>query len=213
MYTPEQLRWLTVWYPHWQRPYLTERFNARFNESKTVVQIVHALRNNRIKSYRDAKFQTAQRPWNAGTKGQGLTGKNGGTFTAGHTPATRLPLGSERIDSKDGYVLVKIAERDPHTGFPTRYKAKHVFLWEQANGPVPAGHAIIFRNGNIYDFSPDNLICVSRATLARLNQMHYHDQPDTIKPSVLTLAHLKTVIGNRSRKKTSSKQRGQSCQQ
>jgi len=52
-------------------------------------------------------------------------------------PPNRKPLGAEHICSKDGFILMKVPERDPHTGFPTRYKHKHVHIWEQAHGPVP----------------------------------------------------------------------------
>lgn len=43
-------------------------------------------------------------------------------------------------------------------------------LWEAANGPVPPGHALIFADGNKQNITLENLILVTRAQLARLNQ-------------------------------------------
>ena len=105
-------------------------------------------------------------------------------------PANRKPLGHERVCSKDGYVLIKVAERNPHTGFPTRYKHKHVHIWEQAHGPVPAGQVVIFMDGDKLNFEPQNLMLVTRAQLLRLNKHGYKDAPKDIKPSVLALSKL-----------------------
>ncbi|MFA5751093.1 MAG: HNH endonuclease signature motif containing protein [Candidatus Paceibacterota bacterium] len=167
-------------------------------------QIKSTLHNHRISSGRTGRFQKGIPAWNFGTKGQHLTGKNRTSFLKGNIPANLKPVGAERICSKDGYVLIKVSERDPHTGFATRYKHKHIVLWESKNGPVPNGMTLFFADGNKLNIKLSNLICISRAVLARINQMHYHDQPDSIKPIILSLAQLKTIAGDRSRKKTSN---------
>lgn len=141
---------------------------------------------------RTGRFKKGNKPWNAGTKGQGLTGANAGSFKKGNVPPNRKPLYSERICPKDGFILIKIPERDPHTGFPTRYKHKHVYIWEQANGPVPAGMVVVFRDSDKLNIEPDNLMLVSRAELLRLNRRGYKDTPDELKPSVLALSKLET---------------------
>jgi len=59
--------------------------------------------------------------------------------------AVRLykPIGHERL-SKEGYLQRKI-----HDGLPrqSRWRAVHILVWEAANGPLPEGHAVAFRNG------------------------------------------------------------------
>ena len=47
--------------------------------------------------------------------------------------------------------------------------SKHRLIWEEANGPIPEGHTIIFKDGNIRNFDLNNLALVSRAELAVLN--------------------------------------------
>jgi len=105
-------------------------------------------------------------------------------------PVIKIWTGRKWREEKDGYVLVKIGKRDPHTGFPTRWKAKHVVIWEQTHGPVPEGMAVVFKDGDKLNCDPDNLMLVSRAELLRLNHYHYREMPDDIKPSVLAMSKL-----------------------
>ena len=124
---------------------------------------------------------------------------NSGNFKPGDVPPNRRPLWSERIDSKDGFILIKVPERNPHTGFPTRYKHKHVWVWEQANGPVPEGHAVVFRDSDKLNCSIENLILLSRAELLSLNLHGYREMPTELKPIVLTMARIEAKAGFRTR--------------
>lgn len=164
----------------------------RFKINKTPEQIKTYVQNHDIKSGRTGCFPKGHKSWNKGTKG--LTSANSGSFTRGHAPLNLKPLGTERICSKDGFVLMKVAERDPYTGFPTRYKNKHVYLWEQENGPVPEGFVVAFIDSDKTNCEPDNLMLISRAELLILNQLGYKDTPDTLKPSVLALLKLKIKL-------------------
>lgn len=79
------------------------------------------------------------------------------------------PIGHERM-SKDGYL-----ERKIHDGLPlqSRWRAVHLLLWEEANGPLPPGHALWFRNRDKRDIRLENLECITRAELARRNTAAY----------------------------------------
>jgi len=173
----------------------TDLLNSKFATSFSVRQVQCFCKNHNINSGRTGYFSKGHRPWNAGTKGEGLTGRNRTTFSTGHVPANLRPIGSERIDLKDGYVLVKVKETNPHTGAPTRFRAKHIVLWEKKHGPVPAGHAVIFKDGVKTHIVLKNLELVKRAELARLNYMKYSQVPTQLKPTVLALAKLKTRVG------------------
>lgn len=145
-------------------------------------------------------------PWNAGSKGQGLTGANRGRFKKGQVPPNRKPLWSERVDD-EGYTWMKVPEEDPYTGFPTRYKLKHVWIYEQEHGPVPKGYVVIFKDQNKKNIDPENLLAITRADLARLNQAGYKEAPDELKPSILALCRLKTEIGVARRKSMTDEER------
>lgn len=189
IYTEEQVQFLRENYAGRVVAELTELFNSRFGTSMTVQQIKSAVHNRHITCGRTGQFEKGHLPWNTGTKGQGLTGRNKTSFRVGNVPANRKPLGSERL-GKDGYVEIKVAERNPYTGFPTRYKQKHVHIWEQLHGPAPKGFAVVFADSDNRNFDPSNLVLVSRAELLELNRQKYREAPADLKPSVLALAKL-----------------------
>ena len=188
-YTAAQLDFLRTGYPSMSLRELTRAFNAEFKLSRTEIQLHSAMGNkaHRIRSGRTGCFEKGHQPWNAGTKG--FTGANKTSFTKGHAPKNRKPLGSERI-TKDGFIEIKIAETDPHTGFPTRYKCKHVYVFEQTHGKVPDGMCVAFRDGNQLNCAQDNLMLISRAELLRLNQYGYKTINDELKASLLALVKL-----------------------
>lgn len=172
LYTPEQAQFLRENYAGRNIAELKTIFNDKFETSMTGQQIKTFVHNRGITCGRTSCYAKGHTPWNAGTKGQGLTGANSGSFKKGSVPPNRRRLGSHRIDSKDGYILIKVAETDPHTGVPTRYKCKHVHVWEQHNGPVPEGHVVVFRNGIKQDTYIENLECISRAENMKRNTIH-----------------------------------------
>ena len=148
----------------------------------------------KCEKYRDGKtgrFQAGHRSWNYDSKGQGLTGANSKSFKKGNVPANRKPLWTERIDSKDGIILMKVPEQNPYTGSPTRYFYKHVYIWEQKHGPVPKGMVVAFIDGDKTNCEPENLMLISRAELLALNRHGYKNMPDKLKPHVLALIKLK----------------------
>ena len=52
-----------------------------------------------------------------------------------------------------------------------------MWVWEQANGPVPKGHAVVQLDGDPANCEPENLDCVPQAVLARLNAYHASIRP------------------------------------
>ena len=92
-------------------------------------------------------------------------------------------------NSKDGYIMVKVAE-------PKHWKLKHYIVWEEHNGPIPAGHAIIFLDGNKLNCSIENLRMVNRGTLVRLNQNHLFTDNARANESAIALAQLLAEIGS-----------------
>lgn len=170
---------------------LADSFNHYFNLERTKKSVIACLKNHKMKCGRDSGFKKGQTPWNLGLKG--YMGPNATSFKKGHVPHNQRPLWSERIDS-DGYVKLSIPE-NRGTGLATRYKNKHVWLWEKENGPVPNGSVVIFKDGNDRNFEKTNLILITRRELLALNQHNYKQQPDELKPAILTLAKLEAKAG------------------
>jgi hypothetical protein len=83
------------------------------------------------------------------------------------------PIGTLRV-TKDGYLSRKVNDDLP---LQRRWKLEHVRVWEEANGPVPAGHAVKILNGEKQDVRLENLALMSRADLMRRNSFHRYPQP------------------------------------
>ena len=204
IYSDEQVQFVRDNCPHMPKKELLKRFNARFGTEITLSKLKALMANRKVNSGRTGCFPKGHRPWNYGTKGQGLTGPNKKSFKKGNIPPNRKPLWHERICSKDGFILMKVPEKNPYTGFPTRYKHKHVWVWEQEHGPVPDGHVVFFIDGDKTNCVPGNLMLIQRAELLRLNQHGYKDAPEELKPSILALSRLQV--------KAWAKKRGASCE-
>ena len=196
-WTDEQISWLREQYRVLARVELRETFNAHFDCDISMVQLKGAMGNHKIRQYkRTGRFEAGQESWNTGKTG--YMGANKTSFKKGHKPHNTRRLWSERI-SKDGYVEIKVLETNPHTGYPTRYRQKHVWLWEMAHGKKQRGSAIIFRDGDNRNFDLDNLMMVTRKELLVLNLHDYKNQPDEVKPSILALAKMEAKAGIRTR--------------
>jgi len=139
---------------------LTQMFNSHFKLNLKVSQIKAFKKNNKLSSGLDGYFQKGHVPFNKGKKGN--WGYEPTQFKKGHKPHNYAPVGSERVNG-DGYVDIKVAD-------PNKWRGKHLVIWEEHNGPVPEGYAVIFGDGNDRNFDINNLIRVSRKQLLILNR-------------------------------------------
>jgi hypothetical protein len=189
IFSREQEQFIRDSYPRLSLAALAAAFNAKFaNEQKTARQIRNFIHNHHIKSGRTGCWEKGHVPANAGTKG--VSRANSGTFKKGNIPGNIKPLYTERVDTRQGYILVKIPEKNPYTGAATCYEAKHIGLWKRRHGKIPKGHAILFKDGNQANCIDENLMLISRAELLRLNHHKYREFPGDLKPSVLAMAKL-----------------------
>lgn len=198
-WTHEQIAWLREKYTLMDRKRLLEAFNTAFECDVSSGQLHGAIKNHKIRqNVRTGRFETGSIPWNKGARG--VLKKNKTSFEAGNIPHNIKYLWHERED-KEGYILMQVPERNPYTGYPARYKYKHVWIWEQANGPRPKGHVIIFRDGNNRNFNLDNLALLSRRELLVLNQRGYKSAPDELKSTIMALAKMEAKAGIRPKTK------------
>lgn len=181
-------------------------FVEAFPREDVRPQNLHALRKRMgWKTGRTGCFVKGQAPMNKGIPCQ--TGKGGRhpnarktQFKKGNISHTYRGPGHERVDSKDGYVVMIVDEVNPWTGGKTRPVHKHVYLWEQINGAVPEGHCLKCLDGNKSNTDPSNWELISRGVLPRLNggkatrTMAYDSAPAELKPAILTIAKIDHVI-------------------
>ena len=182
---------------------LTAMFNERFGMDLRVSAMIslsdrHDLHNGRDarfnKGYEPTQFKKGHVPFNKGKKGIG--GWEPTQFKKWNKPANWVPIGSERVNG-DGYVDIKIADGK----LQKNWKGKHILVWEDANGPVPKGHAVIFGDGNRRNFELDNLILVSRKQLVRLNQHNLIQNDAELTRTGIIIADIYNKIGGRKKGK------------
>lgn len=133
------------------------------------------------------RFLPGKRSWNKGRKGLDMGGRSRETrFKPGHRGGKAVelyqPVGAERLDA-DGYLRRKLNDDMP---LHKRWRAVHLILWEEVNGPLPAGHAVVFRNGDKTDIRIDNLECITRRELMARNTVH--NLPEALREVVLLKA-------------------------
>jgi hypothetical protein len=80
-----------------------------------------------------------------------------------------------------------------------KWVAYHRYLWEQAHGPIPAGHNIQFRDGDTLNCDLSNLYTISRADQMK-NENSYHAR----YPELHTLFQLKGALKRQINKATSN---------
>ncbi|GGY87995.1 HNH endonuclease signature motif containing protein [Shewanella fodinae] len=190
-FTNEQKAWIEKQYRVMSISALTAEFNFQFCASKTEKQIRAFTRNHSIKSGRTGRFESGHETWNKGTNfcAGGNAAKT--RFKKGHIPANHKPIGSERIDTKDGYVMVKVAE-------PRTWRLKHIVVWEQHNGKLPDGHVIWFIDNDRTNCSIENLMLVTQGENAVTNKFGLGRAAPQDKTTVQLIA--KTRIKARERR-------------
>jgi hypothetical protein len=68
------------------------------------------------------------------------------------------PIGTIRRAGRQGYQFIKVKPG----GWPNAWRRLHHVEWETANGPIPDGYVIAFRDGNVENIDIDNLELVHK---------------------------------------------------
>lgn len=192
-YSEAELLWIRG-HRDWPRKQMHAAFVERFGRSDVSQSNLTGLcKRMGWLTGRNGQFEKGQEPPNKGRKGFCPPGSEKGWFRKGQKPHTWRGAGHERIDSKDGYVVMILEETNPWSGGPTRPVLKHRYLWEQANGPVPEGHCLKCLDGDKTNTDPANWVAVPRALMPRLAgrwTTAYDAAPDELKPAILNTARL-----------------------
>lgn len=154
---------------------LTDRINEKFNTAFTKEQVRNWKSREKQPSGIEGcgRFKAGHTPHNKGKKApewvKEKIKKTKTMFEKGNVPHQTLPLGTERYD-KDGYIEVKVTaslyesagNRGRCSTFDTKWIGKHKKIWIDFYGDkIPEKHKIIFLDKNKYNFSIENLACVS----------------------------------------------------
>jgi hypothetical protein len=111
-----------------------------------------------------------------------------------HIGDNRKPIGSTRICAKDGYVYIKVGEGE-HQQQPL-----HRVNWVKANGPIPKGWLVAFRDGDKLNCEIGNLVLIS--CKENMNRNSLHNYP----PEIAKLMQLRGVLTNQINKRMNNEQ-------
>lgn len=167
-------------------------YKARLRKSPEYLASDTSMRIQRGKQHPNmiaSRFKPGLSPWNKGTHFDSGGRSHETRFQRGSKPHTTLPIGSLRI-SADGALERKVTDFSgpPHL----RWHAVSRIVWEAANGPVPAGHIVVFKDGCrttvLEKITIDAVECITRGENARRNH------PRNRSPELARLVQLKGAI-------------------
>lgn len=155
-------------------------FNIQFNLELTKEQIKGFKSNHHVSSGLDGRFKKGDIsiPWNKGTKG--LTKSNKTSFKEGNIINCK-PIGTERIDNKDGYLYIKTEQ-------PNKWQLKHRVIWEKAYGKIPKGDKLVFKDGNRQNIDLDNLILLTPSEELIMNRNKFFSNTKEITETGVLIA-------------------------
>ncbi|MCM1179977.1 MAG: HNH endonuclease [Clostridium sp.] len=185
MYTEEEHAFMREFVPGHSYREIASAFTEKFGWEISIGQVNAYIGNHHLNTGRTGRFQKGQSPPNKGKKGVCAAGCEKTWFPKGHVPENHRSIGSERVN-KDGYVEVKVAE-------PNKWRLKHRIVWEKANGPVPKGYIIIFRDNDKTNIDIDNLLMIKRGIHAVLNHTGLCEYSGEFKDTAVKIAELKSA--------------------
>ena len=106
-------------------------------------------------------------------------------FKPGREPHNTHYDGHERTN-QDGYIEVRIRKG--------KYVLKHRYVWEQANGKIPNGMIVVFKDRNPNNICLENLELISQVENLQRNTIHRF--PPELKRTIRLLGKLKRTINN-----------------
>jgi len=150
------------------------------------------IKTGMVEAGRAYRYPKGHVPANKGLKGVCAEGCKATQFKKGHQRNIKFDIGSLRLNA-DGYVDMKIREAPGAKA----WRPFHSILWEDAHGPLPAGHCIRFGDGDRLNLDLDNFILITRKKNMLLNSVHNLPQP--LVATIQLLGALKRKLNRRTR--------------
>lgn len=170
-------------------------FCIRFGRSDVTLGAYMSLcKRNGWLTGREGRYQGGSVPANKGKKMPFNANRAKTQFKPGQLRHNHVGAGHERIDKKDGYVIMIVDVVNPWSGAATRPVHKHRWLWEQANGPIPEGHILKCLDGDKTNCEPSNWELIPRTMLPYLQGFRgidYDAAEPEVKPAVLAIAKVR----------------------
>lgn len=179
----EQIEYLKEIYVGISNRECTRLMNEKFGLSLTCRQIKGQKRRFKLNSGLDGRFVKGQKPNDHCFK-KGERNSIETEFKKGHKPHNWVPIGTEMVKS-DGYLWVKVKDERNPENMRVNWKQKHKLIWEEAHGPVPKGHCLIFLDGDRTNVCLENLSLLSKSERLIMNRRKLiYDDPELTKTGI-----------------------------
>jgi hypothetical protein len=129
---------------------IVELMSKKFNYTFRETQIKSTMIKYKIKNNMKNKVPKGLTPWNKGIQ-------------IGNSHIHNLKSIGDEYISSEGFIMMKLDN-------PTRWVHKHRYLYEQTFGEIPKDKVLIFLDGNKQNLNLDNLKCITRKQLIKMNQ-------------------------------------------
>lgn len=143
-------------------------------------------------------FKKGHKPHNKGVAMEKWMSEDGikksaqGRFTKGHLSHNAKYDGAitprYHVKDKRTYLYIRLGN--------SNWELLHRKVWMDANGPIPDGYLIAFKDGNSTNCELDNLYLMSRKDNMLKNSIH-NLYPEDIKKTIIKLSHLKRIINGK----------------
>ena len=129
---------------------IAELMSIKFNYEFRKSQIKSIMAKHKITNNMKNKIPKGIEPWNKNLK-------------IGNSHIHNLKNVGDEYISSNGFTMMKLDN-------PTRWVQKHRYLYEQQFGEIPKDKVLIFLDGNKQNLNLDNLKCITRKQLIKMNQ-------------------------------------------
>lgn len=177
---------------------MAAQLRENFGRKYTTAQITAYYKNHKLNSGLTGRFEKGNVPPNKGRKGYVAPGSEKGWFRKGGTPWDTVPIGTI-VTKTDGYLWKKIDDK-PGVWLQN-WKQLHLLIWEEAHGPVPEGHRVIFKDKNRQNCVLENLAMVSLAENAVMNRAGLRFENAAHTETGILIAKIKIAARNRKKQK------------
>jgi hypothetical protein len=194
-WTEGEMRILRELYPHTRTDELCNILNRSassiygqaythgIKKTQEFIDYLLSLEADRLRKYGAAtRYKKGNDTWNKGKKG--FMGPNATSFKKGQKPHNTREVGSTRIDGKDMFLLVKVADK--------KWIRKEILIWEEVHGKIPKGSILRVINPLLNKYDINNLMLISKEEHMKLNTVHRF--PEELKKTIRALTKLKKTI-------------------
>ena len=129
---------------------IAELMSIKFNYEFRKSQIKSIMAKHKITNNMKHKVPKGTEPWNKNLK-------------IGNSHIHNLKNTGDEYISSSGFTMMKLDN-------PIRWVQKHRYLYEQTFGEIPKDKVLIFLDGNKQNLNLDNLKCITRKQLIKMNQ-------------------------------------------